>query len=64
MPRQQRKVPWLALRGGVYYVFWYDGYTKKPSAYHFAQEKLMLRAIATKPSSPMAALPSLDELLS
>ena len=24
MPREQRKIPWLVQRGGVYYVMWYD----------------------------------------
>lgn len=34
MPREQRKIPWLVLRNGVYYVMWYDavfGQTKRQS---------------------------------
>lgn len=27
MPRAQKKIPWLVLRGGVYYVYWYDDVT-------------------------------------
>jgi hypothetical protein len=45
----------------------YSGTTKtrkKQSDYHFARETLAKRAVASKPSSQMEALPSLADLMS